>query len=224
MFIINYGTVIDPLLRDVREFVPRYTGMNAGDRVLDVCCGTGAQVLEYGRLGIRATGIDIDPSMLQTASKNRTRDDLTATAFILGNAASLPFPDNHFDYASVAFGLHDKERTVRNDVVSEMRRVVSRDGFLVLADFQVPLPRNVWALFVRIIEFIAGGSHYRGFRDYVKSAGLEEILRKHHLQESGRAYLKSGLILVVKAGNSHKSDTTASRPSVGPSVYTFTEG
>ncbi|HEY91845.1 MAG TPA: methyltransferase domain-containing protein [Dehalococcoidia bacterium] len=212
MFIINYGTVIDPLLRDVREFVPRYTGMNAGDRVLDVCCGTGAQVLEYGRLGIRATGIDIDPSMLQTASKNRTRDDLTATAFILGNAACLPFPDNHFDYASVTFGLHDKERSVRNDIISEMKRVVSRDGFLVLADFQVPLPRNVWALFVRIIEFIAGGSHYRGFRDYVKSGGLEEILRNHHLQESGRAYLKSGLILVVKAGNSRKSDTTASRP------------
>jgi len=210
MFGINYSTVIDPLLRDVREFIPRFTGIKAGDRVLDVCCGNGAQVIEYGRLCIRATGIDIDPSMLQMASKNRTRNGLTTTAFLLGNAACLPFPDNHFDCASVSFGLHDKERTVRNDIVSEMKRVVSRDGFLVLADFQVPLPRNIWAQFARIIEFIAGGPHYVGFRDYVKGGGLEEILRRHHLQELDRAYLKSGLLLVIKAANRQKHDTTAS--------------
>lgn len=202
MFIVNYGTVIDPLLRDIRRFVPRFAGMNADDRVLDVCCGTGAQVLEYGRLGIQATGIDISPSMLRIASKNRTRDGLTTTSFLLGNATSLPFPDNYFTHASVSFGIHDKDPVVRNGIISEMKRVVSQEGVLVLVDFQVPLPRNIWAQSVRIIEFIAGGSHYHGFKDYLKNGGLEKILRNHHLQESDRAHLKSGLLLVVKAKNS----------------------
>ena len=208
MFGINYSTTIDFILRDIRKFVPQFAGMNAGDQLLDVCCGTGAQVLECGRLGIKATGIDIDPSMLQIALKNRAKSGLTTMAFLLGNATSLPFPDNHFNYASVSFGLHDKEQTVRNDVISEMQRVVIRDGILVLADFQVPLPRNVWAQLVRIIEFIAGGSHYRNFSDYVKSGGLEEILRRHHLQELDRTYLKSGILLVVKVANKQKRCTT----------------
>ncbi len=50
--------------------------MKAGDKVLDVCCGTGAQVLEYGRRGIVATGIagiDISLSMLKIATRNIRR-------------------------------------------------------------------------------------------------------------------------------------------------------
>jgi len=201
MFFVNYGTVIDPLLRDVREFIPCFAGMNAGDRVLDVCCGTGTQVIEYGRLGITATGIDISPSMLKLSARNRTKAGLTNTSFLLCTAALMPFPDNHFNYASITFGLHDKDRTVRNDVILEMKRVVSPEGFMVMADFQIPLPGTIWAKAAKTIEFLAGGSHYRGFKDYVKSDGLGEILGNHHLQEYDRAYLKSGLVLVVKVKN-----------------------
>jgi len=45
MFIFNYSNLIDPLLRDIREFVPGFAGMNAGNKVLDVCCGTGDYLL-----------------------------------------------------------------------------------------------------------------------------------------------------------------------------------
>jgi len=36
MFIFNYETLIDPLLRNIRKFTPEFSGMNAGDRVLTV--------------------------------------------------------------------------------------------------------------------------------------------------------------------------------------------
>ncbi len=39
--LISYATVIDPLLKDMREYLPRFAGMKAGDTVLDVCCGEG---------------------------------------------------------------------------------------------------------------------------------------------------------------------------------------
>ena len=199
MLIFNYETIVDPVLRDVRQSIPRFAGMSTGDRVLDVCCGTGAQVLEYGRHGICATGIDIHPKMLNVAAKNRQRQGLANTSFQLGDAASLPYPDGYFDYASISFGLHDRDKVSQDKAVSEMKRVVGQEGALVFIDFQVPLPGNIWARLARIVEFLAGGSHYQGFKGYLKNGGLEEILRNHRLREECRTCLKSGLVLILKA-------------------------
>jgi ubiquinone/menaquinone biosynthesis C-methylase UbiE len=199
MFMFNYETLVDPLLRDVRKCTPAFSGMKAGDRVLDVCCGTGAQVLEYGRHGIMATGIDISPDMLNIATRNRMKQKMVNVFFQLADAVSLPFPDGYFDYASVSLALHDKEKPVRYQIISEMKRVIKLNGALIFIDFQVPLPRNVLAVFARAIEFFAGGSHYQGFKDYLRSGGLEDILNNHGLREEGKTYLKSGLIALAKA-------------------------
>ena len=198
----NYETLVDPLLRDLRKFTPEFSHMKAGDKVIDVCCGTGAQVLEYGRHGIIATGIDSSQDMLKIATRNRTRQKAVNISFQLADATDIPFPDDFFDYASVSFGLHDKEKPIRYQIISEMKRIIKQDGALILIDFQVPLPRNAWAVFARVIEFLAGGSHYRGFKDYLASGGLEDILKNHGLREECRTYLKSGLIAATKVVNS----------------------
>ena len=202
MFMFNYETLVDPLLRDLRKFTPEFSGMKAGDKVIDVCCGTGTQVLEYGRHGIIATGIDSSRDMLKIATRNRMRQKAVNVSFQLADAANLPFPDGYFDYATVSFGLHDKEKPVRYQIISEMKRVVKQDGALILVDYQVPLPRNAWAVFARAIEFLAGGSHYQGFKDYLANGGLDDILKNHALREEYRTYLKSGLIAATKVVNS----------------------
>ena len=201
MFIFNYETLIDPLLRDIRKFTPEFSGMNVGDRVLDVCCGTGAQVLEYGRCGIIAIGIDTSPSMLNIAARNRMRQELANVSFQLAEATNLPFPDGYFDYVSVSFGLHDKEKLIRDKAISEMKRVVKQQGALIFIDFQVPLPKNVWAMFARIIEFLAGGSHYQGFKDYLRNGGLNQILKDHQLLEEYAHRVKGGIAVIIKARN-----------------------
>ena len=197
----NYETLVDPLLRDLRKFTPEFSGMKAGDKVIDVCCGTGAQVLEYGRHGIIATGIDSSQDMLKIATRNRMRQKAVNVSFQLADATNLPFPDGYFDYATVSFGLHDKEKPIRYQIIFEMKRVVKQNGALILVDFQVPLPRNAWAVFARAIEFLAGGSHYQGFKDYLANGGLENILKNHALREEYRTYLKSGLIAATKVVN-----------------------
>jgi len=197
----NYETLVDPLLRDLRKFTPEFSGMKAGDKVIDVCCGTGAQILEYGRHGIIATGIDSSQGMLKIATRNRMRQKAVNVSFQLADATNLPFPDGYFDYATVSFGLHDKEKPIRYQIISEMKRIVKQDGALILIDYQVPLPRNAWAVFARVIEFLAGGSHYRGFKDYLANGGLEDILKNHALREEYRTYLKSGLIAATKVVN-----------------------
>jgi ubiquinone/menaquinone biosynthesis C-methylase UbiE len=202
MFRLNYETLVDPFLRDIRKCTPEFSGMKAGDNVIDVCCGTGAQVLEYGRRGIIATGIDISPNMLNIAARNVRRQKAVNVSFQLADATRLPFPDRYFDYASISMGLHDKEKPVRYQIISEMKRVVKQDGALILIDYQVPLPGNVVAVFARAIEFFAGGSHYPSFRDYLSNGGLNDMLKSHGLREYFRTCRMSGLIVVIKVANS----------------------
>lgn len=199
MWFLNYGTLIDPLLKDLRPFVAEFSDMNPSDRVLDVCCGTGAQVIEYGRRGIVATGVDISPGMLTIAQRKGLKENLDNVSFQLANADNLPFRENYFDYVSISFGLHDKPSSIRHRVVSEMKRVVKRHGALILIDFKVPLPRNIWAMLTRSLEFVIDGSHHAGFKDYLSSGGLDQIIKIHNLREEQRAHVKSGLVVIVKA-------------------------
>ena len=201
MFFLNYATIIDPLLRNVRIHTVKFSGMKAGDRVLDVCCGTGDQAFYYAQVGIMATGIDLDPNILKLARKDKRKKALRNVSFQLSDARYLPFKDNYFDYVSISFALHEKERTARDKIISEMRRVVKKEGALVFIDFQVPLPKNLFVYLVKAIEFVAGREHHRYFKDYIAQGGLDEILEKNQLTEAKRDYLNDGLITIIKTSN-----------------------
>ena len=175
--------------------------MKAGDRVLDVCCGTGDQVFHYAQIGIMATGIDLNPGMIRVAQRNKRKQALRNASFQIADALNLPFEDNFFDYASISFALHEKERTVRDKIISDMKRVVKKDGALIFIDFSVPLPENRFIYLIKAIEFIAGRNHFRCFKDYIEQGGLDVILKKNQLTEEKRHYLNDGLIIIIKTGN-----------------------
>jgi len=201
MLALNWNSLLDPLFRDVRLYTPGFSGMKAGDRVLDVCCGTGDQAIHYARKSITATGVDLSPNMIRLAEKKKSKLGLSNVSFQLADALHLPFRDSFFDYASICFGLHEKERTARNIIISEMKRVVKKNGSLIFIDYQVPLPRRPSTYLSKAIEFIAGGSHFRCFKDYIAQGGMTEILKINQLGEEKRDYLKNGLMVIIKASN-----------------------
>jgi len=200
LFALIYNAIIDPALRDIRRFVPEFAGMEAGDRVLDVSCGTGDQALHYAVRGIDAVGIDHDPQMIRVAERNRKKRGSGSASFQVANAEYLPFRNGSFDFVSVSLALHEKDRASRDAAISEMKRVVKKEGALVFVDFAVPLPRNAYGLLVRFIEFFAGWDHFKCSRDYLRQGGLDALLRKNGLHEDKRGCLKYGTMLVVKAG------------------------
>ena len=199
MLIFNYSNIVDPLLRDIRIFVPDFAGMKKGDKVLDVCCGTGDQVFYYAEKGIVASGVDSDSNMIKLAKKDERKERFIDVFFQIADARDLPFENNSFDYVSISFGLHEKERGDRDKIISEMKRVVKKDGSLVFIDFQVPLPNNFYSYFIRAIEFLAGKYHFKYFKDYLEQGGLDEILKKNQLQEEKKVLFKSGNVAVIKA-------------------------
>ena len=197
MFFLNYATVIDPLLRNIRTYTLEFSGMRAGDRVLDVCCGTGDQAVYYAKRGIVATGIDSNPGMIKLTEKSKRKHGLENVSFQMADSTNLPFKDDFFNYASISLALHEQERTTRDRTISEMKRVVKKGGVLVFIDFPIPLPGNLYAYLIKTIEFLAGRQHYKYFRDYVDQGGLDEILKKNQLVEDKRGF-PNRIITVIR--------------------------
>ncbi len=196
-----YSRLIDPLLWDIRVYLPHFAQMKTGERVLDVCCGTGDQALHYARRGIVSNGIDQNPGMIEAARKRQRKYGLEKVSFEIADALYLPFKDGFFDYTSISFGLHEKERTARDRIVSEMKRVTKKEGALIFIDFEVPSPRNRYRYLIKAIEFVAGKNHYRCFKDYLEQGGLDEILSKNQLRPDKKDYLKNGLVTIIETKN-----------------------
>jgi ubiquinone/menaquinone biosynthesis C-methylase UbiE len=211
MFGVNYTTVIDPILRDVRICLPEFAGMHAGDSILDVCCGSGAQVYEYIRKGLCAHGVDNSQQMLDLAQRYYEKFDMTSASFILADAAHLPFADGSFDFTSISLALHDKDAAMIDMILAEMKRVTRRGGGLVFMDYSVPLPRNLTGYLIRAIEFLAGEEHSRNFRHYLQKGGLSPIFAHTELRLVKAERVKSGNITLMLAHDSPHTHPFAAR-------------
>ena len=77
-------------------------------RVLDLCCGTGDMTLalrrQAGKSSARILGADFSHAMLQRASHKAAA---TPLRWIEADALRLPFPDDHFDLITSAFGFRN---------------------------------------------------------------------------------------------------------------------
>ena len=189
--------MIDPLTRSVRIQTTELAGMRAGERALDVCCGTGALALHYARMGMIAAGIDQDPRVIEVAKKNSEKQGLDSVSFQTANALNLPFEDNLFDYASIAMSLHESERAERDVMISEMRRVVKEGGTLIFIDYKVPLPPIPSSYTSRVVEIVSGREHNRYFKDYIEQGGMDGLLQKHNLRPERRGELGPMGIIVT---------------------------
>jgi ubiquinone/menaquinone biosynthesis C-methylase UbiE len=108
---------IYPWLTEAAEF--RH---HRGERVLEVGCGTGCDLLQFAKHGAQATGIDITPAHLELA-RRRVGDLARITE---GDARKLPFPDASFDYVYSHGVLHHSDAPRK--IVEEVFRVLRPGG------------------------------------------------------------------------------------------------
>lgn len=105
------------------------TGLGPGTRVLDVGCGSGRHLAEFHRIGYRATGLDLSPSMIEAA-----RIAIPECGLVRGDMRSLPFRDASFDVVTsyfTSFGYFDHEDDDLRALV-EARRLLRRGGWYLL--------------------------------------------------------------------------------------------
>ena len=116
-----------------------------GQDILEIAAGTGRFTVMLADQGANVVGLDISAAMLQEGRKKAEAMDVNDTLeFVRGDAARLPFPDDHFDtvVAMRFFHLADDPHAF----LAEMRRV-SRDR-IVFDTFNRYSTRSIynWAL------------------------------------------------------------------------------
>lgn len=191
--------VLDPAMLSLRMRISQFAEMEPESDVLDICCGTGAQVFDYAKTGIVAAGIDMDRHLIWLAERKRMKVGLKNASFQWASALDLPFKDSSFGYASITLALHEKRVEDRIAIITEMKRVVKENGHLIFVDYGVPLPQSPYAYLSRMLEYTAGGDHYRCFRNYVKHGGLKYLLGNSDLSLEKEEQL--GPLLAVKVLN-----------------------
>jgi ubiquinone/menaquinone biosynthesis C-methylase UbiE len=114
----------------------------ASGEVLEVAIGTGRNLPFYPE-GIRLTGVDFSPAMLELA--RRQADQLGRKVDLrLGDAQALDLPDASFDTVVCTLSLcaiPDERRAI-----AEMKRVLRPGGRLLLLDHVAGAPRWVRAI------------------------------------------------------------------------------
>ncbi|MEW6583654.1 MAG: bifunctional demethylmenaquinone methyltransferase/2-methoxy-6-polyprenyl-1,4-benzoquinol methylase UbiE [Actinomycetota bacterium] len=109
-----------------------------GHRVLDSCTGTGNLALELAsRVGPEGevVALDFSEEMLRHA-REKLDSARAPMQFIAGDALALPFPDDAFDAATVAFGVRNLDDLDRG--LAEMARVVRPGGRVVILEITTP--------------------------------------------------------------------------------------
>ncbi len=107
-------------------------GLNAGARVLDLACGTGAVTrVAAPMLGPDGEIVGVDGSEAMLAIARRCVASDVRVEWRVGDAASLPFPDGSFDAVLCQQGFQFFEDHQR--ALAEIARVLRRNGRLALS-------------------------------------------------------------------------------------------
>ncbi|MCA8958408.1 MAG: bifunctional demethylmenaquinone methyltransferase/2-methoxy-6-polyprenyl-1,4-benzoquinol methylase UbiE [Planctomycetes bacterium] len=120
-----------------RRAAVAFAGSGRGNRVLDVCAGTGDLALAFAADAARVIGVDFTVPMLARArDKSVGCPDQRRPAWVAGDALHLPFRDGSFDLCTVAFGIRNVSDPVAG--LAEMRRVTRSGGRVLVLEFCRP--------------------------------------------------------------------------------------
>ena len=103
-----------------------------GQRVLDVCCGSGDWSAELAAARCQVVGIDSSSTMVAYAREKRT-----AARFKVMDATAMPF-EFEFDAAVISLALHALSAPVRQAVWESMVHAVTPGGRLIALDYTLP--------------------------------------------------------------------------------------
>jgi SAM-dependent methyltransferase len=135
---VDFATLSEPANCREYLFVHHRLGVDAGDHLLDVACGSGF-ALEMARLrGAECAGIDASPRLVAVARFRNPDSDI-----VVGDMNRLPWADKTFDVATSFRGIWG----TTPDAVGEILRVLRPGGRLGLTVWgHLKVSPGAWAL------------------------------------------------------------------------------
>jgi demethylmenaquinone methyltransferase/2-methoxy-6-polyprenyl-1,4-benzoquinol methylase len=187
--------------------VIRLSGMQPGDDVLDLCCGTGDLALALARAGGRVVGLDFSEPMLAVARARAAREAQRGRSvpiqWVQGDAMDTPFPDGAFQVITIAYGLRNLASCERG--VREFHRLLRPGGRVVVLDFGKPdngALRAIYFAYLRLVVpifgrvFCGNAAAYsyilESLRHYPAQRGVDALMKAATFRQTSIVNLMGG--------------------------------
>lgn len=180
--------------RLIKRFTIELSALREGQSVLDLAGGTGDLSMRFARIvgkEGRVVLADINEAMLQVG-RDRVIDAGLANNIEIArvNGEALPFADNSFDCACIAYGL--RNITHKDAALKSLQRVLKPGGRLLVLEFSRPtnpVMRQAFkaysGLWPAVGKLVTGDSHsYRYLHESIQMHPDQETL-KHMMEDAG---------------------------------------
>lgn len=193
----RYDLMNDVMSFGIHRLWKRFTidqaGVRPGNRVLDVAGGTGDLSAAFARqVGPQGsvTVADINAAMLDVGRARLADRGLAGNIeFVQADAESLPFPDNHFDCITIAFGLRNVTR--QDCALASMYRVLKPGGRLLVLEFSKPVLPGLGAVYDTYSFNVLPKLGKLIANDETSYRYLVESIRKHPDQETLKGMMEA---------------------------------
>ena len=165
-------------------------GLKPGDNVMDLGCGPGTLAIPFAQAGMRVTGIDPEPAMLDAARRS-ARDAGVEIALRQGSSFDLPGGISPFRLVTMGRSFHWMDRPA---TLQALDALVMRDGGVALFDDEhVKTAENMWRAKLRDL-----GDRYGRLESPNVAAENSSTYRRHEslLMDSPFSMLESASVFV----------------------------
>ncbi|MGC9471680.1 MAG: ubiquinone/menaquinone biosynthesis methyltransferase [Bacteroidales bacterium] len=187
-------------------------------RVMDLCTGTGDMVMHLSRLckngKCELLALDFSPPMLNLAIEKAAKKALIPIRFTEGDVASMPYENGYFDAVTLGFAF--RNLTFRNprtvDYLSEILRIIRKDGRLVIVETAQPgnrLLKFLFRIYMKVFVARLGGwisGHRAAYRylaysaiNYYAPAKIKELLLQNGFSRVEDYPLMGGIAAIYVA-------------------------
>lgn len=182
--------------------------VRAGERAMDLACGTGDLTFALAARGARVVGLDFAASMVAHAVKKRgvVRQPVD---FVIGDLTAIPVASESTSLVTAGYALRNVP--VLDEALAEIRRVLAPGGCVLALDFNRPsnaLVRAAYLAYLTAIGSIVGlvlhgdADTYRyiaeSLRRYPGAAAVAERMRELGFVDVRWQPLLGGLMAINK--------------------------
>ena len=150
--------------------------MDDDSSLLDAGCGTGRFCFQIIDKCSKIHGVDASIKNINTANKNYDSNFHHKIKFYHNDIKSF-FEENKnkFDYAILSYVIHEIDEKNRVGILKILSLYADK---IIIVDYLSPHPKTFTGISNRLVEFVAGKTHYKNFKIYLKKGGIKGLAQQ----------------------------------------------